>query len=200
MKSVEAITEELCRLLFVEIEASGRHVHLSKQDALALFGHPLTKKAPLSQPGQYVTNERVTLIGPKGELTRVAVLGPERAESQVEISLTDALTLGLRVPVRLSGDIAGTPGICIRGDCGEITLQKGVMAAKRHLHITPEDAARFHLIEGQPIHLRCLTARPIVFEDVIVRISSQAATRVHIDYDEANACGFCKGDLGLIVP
>ncbi len=193
------IADELRRLLFIEIEASGRHVHLTKRDAQLLFGHPLTKKAPLSQPGQFVTEERVTLIGPRGELERVAVLGPERDRSQVEISLTDARLLGIDAPVRLSGDLSGTPGLRLRGEFGEIELPDGVIVAQRHLHITPPDAERFGVTDGQEIRLRALSERPTIFDGVKVRVSSKAATRVHIDYDEANACGFRKGDLGLIV-
>lgn len=195
----EKIALELKKLLLIEVEASGRHVHLTKQDAQTLFGHGLTEKSPLSQPGQFVTNERVTLIGPKGELSRVAVLGPERSKSQVEISLTDALALGIKAPVRQSGDTSGTPGIRLRGECGELELPEGVMVAQRHLHITPADADRFHVEDGQTIKLRCLSARPTIYDDVLVRVSDNAATRVHIDYDEANACGYRKGDFGLIV-
>lgn len=195
----EKIALELKKLLLIEVEASGRHVHLTKQDAQTLFGHGLTEKSPLSQPGQFVTNERVTLIGPKGELSRVAVLGPERSKSQVEISLTDALALGIKAPIRQSGDTAGTPGIRLRGDCGELELSEGVMVAQRHLHITPHDAEKFRVEDGQTIKLRCLSERPTIYDDVLVRVSDQAATRVHIDYDEANACGYRKGDFGLIV-
>ncbi len=195
----EKIALELKKLLLIEVEASGRHVHLTKQDAQTLFGHGLTEKSPLSQPGQYVTNERVTLIGPKGELARVAVLGPERTKTQVEISLTDALTLGIKAPIRQSGDTAGTPGIHLRGDCGELELSEGVIVAKRHLHITPHDAEKFHVEDGQTVKLRCLSERPTIFDDVVVRVSDKSATRVHIDYDEANACGYRKGDFGLIV-
>ncbi len=199
MADLERLTDEVLARLFVEIEASGRHVHLTEADAKTLFGHGLTGKRPLSQPGQYVCEERVTLVGPRGELARVAVLGPARPESQVEISLTDARALGVEAPVRLSGDIRGTPGIRIRGDKGEIALDRGVIAARRHIHMTPEDAARRGLKTGDEVRLRCLTARPLIFEDVAVRVSDKFATFVHIDIDEANACGYRPGDLGMIL-
>lgn len=184
----------------MELEASGRHVHVTAQQALVLFGHPLTPKRPLSQPGQYLSNERVTVIGPKGEFQNVAVLGPERKEAQVEISLTDARTLGIDAPVRLSGDVAGSPGGVIVGQCGRVTLPQGVIAAKRHIHLTPEDAARFGVRDKQTVKLKAYTGRPVIFEDVAVRVSPEFASYVHLDYDEANACGFQKGDLGRILP
>lgn len=198
MPDLERLTDAICKRLFIEIEASGRHVHLSESDALALFGHPLTEKRPLSQPGQFACNERVILVGAKGKLERVAVLGPARPHSQVEISLTDARTLGVDAPVRLSGDIDGTPGIRILGDAGEITLSHGVIVAKRHLHMSPEDAAMHALTSGDEISLRCLTARPLILEGVAVRVDNSFATYAHIDFDEANAAGFRFGDLGEI--
>ncbi len=198
-----ALAEAIAGRIFVELEASGRHVHVTAQQALVLFGHPLTPKRPLSQPGQYLSNERVTVIGPKGEFRNVAVLGPERKEAQVEISLTDARTLGIDAPVRLSGDVAGSPGAVIVGQCGRVTLPQGVIAAKRHIHLTPEDAARFGVRDKQTVKLKSYTsytARPVIFEDVAVRVSPEFASYVHLDYDEANACGFRKGDLGRILP
>ena len=199
MPDLERLTEALIKKLFVQVEASGRHVHLTEADAMALFGHPLTEDRPLSQPGQYVCRERVTLVGPKGSISRVAVLGPARKESQVEISRTDAVTLGVDAPVRLSGDVAGTPGITLLGDRGQLQLKEGVMVARRHMHMTPEDAARYGLKSGDEVSVRCLSARPLILEDVAVRVSPEFTTRVHIDFDEANACGFRTGDLGRIV-
>ena len=186
--------------LFVELEASGRHVHVTKEQSVILFGHPLTPRRPLSQPGQYLANERVTVVGPKGEFANVAVLGPERKEAQVEISLTDARTLGVEVPVRLSGDVKGSPGILLRGEKGCIPLTEGVIAAQRHIHLTPEDAKKFGVQDKQVVKLQTYTARPVLFEDVAVRVSPDFASYVHLDYDEANACGFRKGDLGRILP
>ena len=189
--------------LTVPLEASGRHVHLCRAHVEALFGpgHQLEKVRDLSQPGQFVCAERVTLVGPKGQLGNVVVLGPERPESQVEISLTDGVSLGIAPPVRISGDIAGTPGIVLRGPAGDrtITLPRGLITAKRHIHMTPEDARRWGLSDKQNIRLRTLTSRPVTFEAVEVRISPKFSTAVHLDYDEANACGFRKGDRAIPV-
>ena len=199
-QELQSLAEAVLGRLFLELEASGRHVHVTKDQAIALFGHPLTPKRPLSQPGQYLANERVSVIGPKGSFENVAVLGPERKEAQVEISLTDGRTLGIDAPVRLSGDVAGSPGAVLEGSRGRVELRQGVVAAKRHIHLTPEDAARFGVKDRQNVKLKVYTARPCVFEDVTVRISPDFASFVHLDYDEANACGFQKGDLGRILP
>jgi len=199
-QNIEQLVDALVSSLFVELEASGRHVHVTKEQAQALFGHGLTPKRPLSQPGQYLANERVKVIGPKGELSNVAVLGPERKEGQVEISLTDARTLGVEAPVRLSGDVKGSPGITLVGEKDRVTLHQGVIAAKRHIHLTPEDAKKFRVQDKQMVKLQTYTSRPVVFEDVAVRVSPEFASFVHLDYDEANACGFQQGDLGRILP
>ena len=197
---VESLVQAVVQRLFVELEASGRHVHVTKAQAITLFGHSLTPQRPLSQPGQYLAKERVTVVGPKGEFRDVAVLGPERNETQVEISLTDARALGISAPVRLSGDIQGSPGAVLVGSHGKITLDSGVIAAKRHIHLTPEAAAAFGVKDRQVVKLKTLTARPVIFEDVTVRVSESFAPYAHLDYDEANACGFHKGDLGRILP
>ena len=199
-QDIELLVDKVVSSIFVELEASGRHVHVTKEQALSLFGHPLTPKRPLSQPGQYLANERVTVVGPKGEFSNVAVLGPERKEGQVEVSLTDARSLGLEAPVRLSGDVKGSPGILLRGEKGCVTLPEGVIAAQRHIHLTPEDAKKFRVQDRQTVKLQTYTARPVVFDDVAVRVSPDFASYVHLDYDEANACGFQKGDLGRILP
>lgn len=192
---IEAVTERV----FVELEASGRHVHVTAEQAKALFGHPLTPQRPLSQPGQYLAQERVTVVGPKGEFRNVAVLGPERKEGQVEISLTDGKQLGIDAPVRLSGDVRNSPGAVLVGSLGRVTLPQGVIVAKRHIHLTPEAAQRFGVRDKQTVKLRTFTDRPLIFDDVVVRISPDFAPYAHLDYDEANACGFHKGDLGRIV-
>ena len=199
MKEQE-LTQAVLGKLFVELEASGRQVHVTKEQAMTLFGHLLTPKRPLSQPGQYLANERVTVIGPKGEFRDVAVLGPERKEAQVEVSLTDARTLGLQVPIRLSGNVAGSPGATLVGSRGQIILSSGVIAARRHIHLTPEAAAVFGVKDRQVVQLKTYTARPTVWQDVVVRVSPDFAPFAHLDYDEANACGFSKGDLGRILP
>ena len=199
--SVDALAAEIVRLLTIEMEASGRHIHLSRAHVDALFGtgHRLTPVKDLSQPGQFACQERVTLVGPKGELKNVVVLGPERGESQVEISLTDAVALGITPPVRQSGDLKNTPGLTVRSGERMITLDHGLIAALRHIHMTPEDAGRWGVSDNQTVKLKTFTARPLVFDDVVVRVSPKYATMVHLDYDEANACGFKKGDRGMIV-
>ena len=199
-QQLSALVDRVARQLFVELEASGRHVHVTKEQALELFGHPLTPKRPLSQPGQYLANERVTVAGPKGEFQNVAVLGPERKEAQVEISLTDARTLGLEVPVRLSGSVRNSPGATLVTPRSRVRLREGVIAAQRHIHLTPEDAKRFGVRDKQVVKLQTYTARPTLFQDVAVRVSPDFASYVHLDYDEANACGFRKGDLGRLLP
>ena len=198
--ALEKLYQQVMKRICVEMEASGRHVHVTKAQAQQLFGHDLTPSRELSQPGQYLAKERVTIIGPKGEFKNVAVLGPARSEAQVEISLSDGRVLGIRPPVRLSGSVKDTPGITIRGEKGEITIQNGVIAAQRHIHMTPEDARQFHVNDKQIVSLKTFTDRPVVFEDVLVRVSPDFAAAVHLDYDEANACGFQNGDWGRIIP
>ncbi len=199
-EQLQAVTEAVLGRIFVPLEASGRHVHLTAEQANRLFGHGLTPQRPLSQPGQFLAKERVRVVGPKGEFQNVAVLGPERKEAQVEISLTDGKVLGITPPVRLSGDTKGTPGnVTLVGDRGELRLSQGVIAARRHIHLTPEDAAAFHVQNGQNVRLQTFTARPVIFDDVAIRVSKDFSAAVHLDYDEANACGFAAGDLGRIL-
>lgn len=200
MQNLETLVEAVVGRLFIPLEASGRHVHVTKEQAMTLFGHSLTPKRPLSQPGQYLANERLTVKGPKGEFQNVAVLGPERKEAQVEISLTDGRTLGVTPPIRPSGDVSNSPGCTLIGPQGTVTLSQGIIAAQRHIHMTPEDANRFHVMDKQVVSLKTFTGRPLVFENVLVRVSKDFATYVHLDYDEANACGFHDGDLGRILP
>ena len=195
---LEKLTQKIIKGIFVELEASGRHVHVNEEQAQILFGHGLTPLRPLSQPGQYLAQERVTVKGPKGEFQNVAVLGPARGKAQVEISLTDGKTLGILPPVRLSGDVANSPGAELIGPMGRIIINEGVIAAKRHIHMTTEDARHFGVKDKQIVRLQTFTDRPVVFEDVAVRVSPDFETFVHLDYDEANACGFQKGDLGRI--
>ena len=193
---IHKLTDTIVQNIFIEMEASGRHVHVTKEQAEILFGHGLTPDRPLSQPGQWVAKERDPVIGPKGEFINVAVLGPERKEGQVEISLTDGRTLGVNPPVRASGDVKDAPGAVLKGPAGEVSLSQGVIAAQRHIHITPRDAAHFGVRDKLIVKLQTYTDRPLVFEDVLVRVSDQFATRVHLDFDEANACGYKNGDLG----
>ena len=199
MADYEKIAQAVADRLFVELEASGRHVHLTREQSQTLFGHPLTPDRPLSQPGQFLSRERVTLGGPRGEFHKVAVLGPERKEGQAEISLTDARALGVSPPIRLSGEIQGSPGILILGPQGRVQLDQGLIVAKRHIHLTPEAASRFGVRDRQVVRLQTFTTRPLIFGDVVVRVSKDFAPYAHLDLDEANACGFHKGDLGRIL-
>ena len=197
---LEALARVVMGRIFIELEASGRHVHVTQAQAHALFGHGLTPRRPLSQPGQYLANERVTVKGPKGEFHEVAVLGPERKEAQVEISLTDARMLGLSAPIRPSGSVADSPGCTLVGTKGQIGIHQGVITAQRHVHMTPEDAKTMGVQDKQTVKLQVYTSRPLIFEDVLVRVSPDFTTYAHLDYDEANACGWRKGDLGRILP
>lgn len=198
--SLEELTNQIMACLFVELEASARHVHVTKEQANILFGHDLTPKRPLSQPGQFLAQERVAVVGPKGELNHVAVLGPARKEAQVEVSMTDARVLGLQPPIRESGKVAGSPGVVLRSEKAELAIEQGVIIAQRHLHLTPEDAQRFAVADRQIVRLQVFTQRPLIFHDVLVRVRPDFATRAHLDFDEANACAMQPGDLGRILP
>lgn len=198
--SLEELTNQIMACLFVELEASARHVHVTKEQANILFGHDLTPKRPLSQPGQFLAQERVTVVGPKGELNHVAVLGPARKEAQVEVSMTDARILGLQPPIRESGKVAGSPGAVLRSEKAELAIKQGVIIAQRHLHLTPEDAQRFAVADRQVVRLQVYTERPLIFQDVLVRVRPDFATRAHLDFDEANACAMQPGDFGRILP
>ena len=198
--NIDTLVQAVADRLFIPIEASGRHVHVTAPQAKALFGHELTPARPLSQPGQYLAKERVTIVGPKGTFENVAVLGPERKAAQIEISLTDGRSLGITPPIRPSGQVDGTPGITLTGPCGQVVLNQGVLAAQRHIHLSAEDGHRFGVTDKQVVKLQAYTNRPVLFEDVVVRISPDFRAAAHLDYDEANACGFQKGDLGRIIP
>ncbi|MEQ2440772.1 phosphate propanoyltransferase [Solibaculum intestinale] len=179
------------------VETSARHVHLSAADLATLFGEgaQLTVKKMLSQPGQFACEERVTVVGPKKELKNVSILGPVRPSSQVEISLTDARSIGIAAPVRESGDIEGTPGCKIVGPCGEVEIPCGVIAAKRHIHMTPADAQEFGVEDKQIVGVKITSAeRSLTFGDVVVRVSPKFALAMHIDTDESNAAG-CTGNM-----
>ena len=183
------------------VEVSARHIHLSAADLAALFGegHQLTVKKELSQPGQYACEEKVTLRGPKGEM-KLSVLGPTRKETQVELSLTDARTLGVKAAVRESGDIDGTAGITLVGPCGEVVLEKGVIAAKRHIHMTKKDAEYYGVENGQIVGVKVETdGRSLVFGDTVVRVSDSYALAMHIDTDESNAAGIAGSAQGELV-
>ena len=176
-------------------------MHLSRKELDALFGtgYELTKAKDLSQPGQYASKERLTVVGPKGAFHNVVILGPVRKESQVEVSLTDCLQLGVKAPIRESGDIEGTPGIVLVNGDKSVSLDKGLIVAKRHVHMTPEDAEKIGVKNHDIVKVKVEGARPLIFDDVVIRVSPKFATYMHIDYDEANACGFSKGIRGRII-
>ena len=185
----------------VLVETSARHIHLTEEHIEALFGKgaTLTKKKDLSQPGQYACEERCTVVGPKKQIPNVIILGPARPASQVEISLTDARTLGVAAAIRESGDIAGTQGVKLVGPCGEVELTEGVIAAKRHIHMTPADAAEIGVSDKQIVSVKLDTARPLVFGDVVVRVHPNFALAMHIDTDESNAAAAVGAVYGEIV-
>lgn len=186
----------------VPIEISARHIHLTEDALQALFGagHALTCRKALSQPGEFVCVERVDVEGPKGTLKGVSVIGPVRKKSQVEISLTDARTLGIAVPVRESGDTAGSAPVKLIGPAGETELAEGLIAAKRHIHLTPEKAEEFGVSNGEIAAVRVATpARPLIFENVAIRVSERYSPAMHIDTDEANAAGITAETFGEII-
>ncbi len=183
----------------IPVELSARHAHLSEQDALTLFGAPLTPVRELSQPGQFLCKERVRLIGPKGVMDNVAVLGPSRGVSQVEISKTDARVLGVETPVRQSGDVTGTPGIILSSQMNIVGLEEGLIVAARHIHMSPEDAAKLCVADKDLVRVRLDGERPIVLEDVLVRVHPQFRLALHIDSDEGNSFGWKPGAFGHIV-
>ena len=187
----------------VLVETSARHVHVSQADLETLFGagYALTKKKDLSQPGQYACNERVDVVGPKKTLAGVSILGPVRPETQVEISLTDARAIGVAAPIRESGDTAGSGACKLVGPCGEVELVQGVIAAKRHIHMTTADAAQMGLVDKQVVSVKVPSeGRETVFGDVVVRVNDSYALAMHIDTDESNAAGGVPcGTLGEII-
>ena len=174
----------------VIVETSARHVHLTKEHVDILFGegHGLTFKKDLSQPGQFACEERVSIVGPKNTIKNVIVLGPERKASQVEVSLTDARTLGVTAPVRESGDVAGSGACKLVGPCGEVELSEGVIAAKRHIHFTPDEAAEANVSDKEIVMVKVVSdGRATIFDDVVVRVHPNFAAAMHIDTDESNA-------------
>ncbi len=182
------------------VETSARHVHLTAEAVEILFGkgHTLTNKKDLSQPGQYACEEKVTVKGPKGTL-KASILGPTRPANQVELSLTDARTIGVVVPVRESGDVAGSTGCVLEGPCGTVEMKEGVIAAKRHIHMTTADAAELGVCDKEIVSVKVDTSRPLIFGDVVVRVNDNFALAMHIDTDEANAAGASGLTYGEIV-
>ena len=178
------------------VETSARHLHVTKEDLATLFGPDakLTNKKDLSQPGQFACSEKVTIVGPRGQFN-ASILGPERSATQVEISASDARTLGVTAPIRESGDIAGSVGCKLIGPCGEVELKEGVIIAKRHIHFTPADAAEHGVQDKDIVWVKVDTPeRKLIFGDVVVRVSDKFAAAMHLDTDEANAAG-CAGEV-----
>lgn len=186
----------------VLVEISARHVHVSEQDLETLFGkgYKLTPKKDLSQPGQFACEERVTVVGPKKELAGVSILGPCRPATQVEISLTDARSIGVKAPIRESGDVKDSGACKLVGPCGEVELTEGVIAAKRHIHMTPEDAEKYGIVDKQIVSVKIPTeGRALVFDDVVARVSSSYKLAMHLDTDEANAAAIPGSCTGIIL-
>lgn len=184
------------------VETSARHVHVSQADLETLFGagYQLTPKKDLSQPGQYACAERVDVVGPKKTLTGVSILGPVRKETQVEISLTDARSIGVNAPIRESGDTAGSGACKLVGPCGEVELTQGVIAAKRHIHMTPADAAEMDVKDKDVVCVKVVTdGRSTIFGDTVVRVNENFALAMHIDTDESNAAACGRNQMGEIV-
>ncbi|WP_099187897.1 phosphate propanoyltransferase [Tepidibacter mesophilus] len=179
------------------IALSNRHIHLGQKDIDVLFGQgaKLTHFKDLSQPGQFACEEKVDVIGPKGEIKGVRVLGPARGETQIEIALSDGFKLGVKAPIKDSGDLEGTPGIKIVGPKGEVELERGVIVASRHIHMHTDDAEKFNVTDNQKVKIRTFGGRAVVFENVLVRVSPKFALEMHVDVEEGNAAGVRNGDL-----
>lgn len=186
----------------VKIGVSNRHVHVTRQDLDVLYGkdYALTKKSDLGQPGQFAAKETVTLKGPKGEFKNVRILGPVRSQTQVEISKTDSFRLGVKPPIAESGHLEGTPGITLIGPRGTVFLKQGVIIAKRHIHMTSEQAKARHLHNCQIVNVETFGERHGTLGDVVVRVSDKYALEMHVDVDEANACGLSNKDYVMICP
>jgi acetate kinase len=185
----------------IPLEVSAHHVHLSRPHVEALFGagHQLTRRSDLSQPGQYACQETVTLVGPKGQVERVRILGPERKASQVEIAMTEEYALGIDAPLRMSGDLAGTPGLTLQGPAGSVVLDEGVICAQRHIHMSPEEALSFGLMDHDVVQVRVAGDRELVFGDIAVRVHPNFRLALHLDTDEANAAQVKTGQFGMLV-
>jgi len=198
---VNKVIETIAKAGLVEVEVSARHVHLTDADVEILFGKGsvLHEKRPLSQKGQYLCEERVNLIGPKGRKERVAVLGPVRKTSQVELSASDCIVLGVQAPIRESGKLDGTAPVIIEGPQGTLQLEHGAIVACNHIHVTPEMAVNLGVNDGERVNVQLVTERPLIFQDVVIRINEQFRFRMHIDQDEANAAAVRGFTLGRII-
>ncbi|MEA4846088.1 MAG: phosphate propanoyltransferase [Clostridiaceae bacterium] len=196
----EKVKKELVKEYLIPVEVSARHIHLSEEHMELLFGHEneLTKKKELSQPGQYQYNERVMLIGPRGVISNVAVLGPVRKKTQVEITRTDSVALGINPPVRDSGDLEGSGTLFIASPLSMIKAEKSVIIAKRHIHMGSEDAKHFGVHDGELVSVRIFGQRPLIFEEVLIRVSDNYVLGMHLDFDEANAAGCTASTFCMI--
>lgn len=185
----------------IPISISARHVHLTRAHVEALFGpgHRLTSKAPLSQPGQFACEEQVALVGPRGRIDKVRVLGPERPASQVEISRTEERQLGIDAPIRASGDLAGSPGLRLEGPAGAVDLPLGAIQAQRHVHMSPAEAALYGLKDKDWVMVRVGGPRGLIFDDVLVRVHPDYRLDMHLDTDEANAADLGPGATGTLI-
>jgi len=197
----DIVVQELINNGFVNVEISARHVHLCQNDVDKLFGngHKLTPKRDLSQPGQYLCEERVNIVGSKGEFKNVAILGPARRASQVEISATDSRILGVKPVLRESGNIADTPSITLATDKASITIEEGVIVAHSHIHVPVNIAEKLSLKDKQKVSVKLLTERPITLNDIVIRVSDNFAFHMHVDFDEANSAMVTKGTIGQII-
>ena len=185
----------------IVIEGSGRHIHLSQEHLEALFGpgFALEVKKHLSQPGEFASHSRVDVIGPKGEIKGVMILGPIRPQTQVELSYTDARILGVNPPIRESGKLAGSGACTLVGPAGSVELTEGVIIAKRHIHFTPEDAAKFGVVDQEIVQVKTEGDRALIFDDVVVRVNPNYATYMHVDYDEINAAALFGEVTGIVL-
>lgn len=184
----------------IPIESSARHVHLTKEAVEALFGKgmTLTKKRDLSQPGEFLSEQRLKLVTAKGEIANVAVLGPERKAVQVELSMTDCRSLGIKAPVNLSGDLTGAGDVYLVSENAVYNASKSVIVAQNHIHMTTSDAEYYGVKDSQSVKVSVNTARPVTFDNVVIRVSEKFALAMHIDFDEANACCLGKDSTGRL--
>lgn len=187
----------------IPIETSARHIHVSREDFEELFGEgaELTFVKELSQPGQFLAKERITVVGPKGSFIHVAILGPFREETQVELSVTDARKIGIPGVIRQSGDVEGTPGCTLVNGHRYLDIRRGVIVAKRHIHMAPADAMKMHVADGESVFVITQSfERSLIFADVIVRVSPQYRLAMHVDTDEANAFASDNAPTGILLP
>jgi putative phosphotransacetylase len=198
---VKMVLERIEMTDYIPIEVSAKHIHISQEHLEYLFGkeYELTPVRQLSQPGEFLAQERIDIIGPKGIIKNVAILGPCRQRTQVELSRTDAFSIGVNAPIRLSGDLSGSETVFIKNDKKILEAINSTIVAKRHIHMTQHTADRLHVKDKQIVKVRVNSQRPLIFDDVVVRINQKSTLNMHIDYDEANSCGYKEGVSGEII-